>query len=113
MANYYYVKIENENVTQEAAAEIFAYLSDRCHIRYFDFAEGLIKYNTRGLSDIDAILKKYNIPDSSFEAEDEFTRFWNSIPPEELKAMEEEYAKEKEAEENLPPTVRQAPTFDF
>ena len=96
MANYYTVKIENKNLTQNAVAEIFNYLTQYQRIRWFDFSEGgLIKYNSKGLIDIRHILEKYGIDEEAVKAEDEFESFYKSISEEELKTMEEEWAKQK------------------
>ena len=96
MANYYTVKIEDEKLTQKAVAEIFNYLTQYQRIRWFNFSEGgFIKYNSRGLVDIRHLLEKYGIDEEAVEAEDEFTSFYKSIPAEELKTMEEEWAKQK------------------
>ena len=114
MANYYYVKIESEKLTQRAVAEIFNYLTENCRVRWFDFSEGgLIKYNTRGLTDIGEILEKYEITDEEVEVEDEFERFYNTLPPEELKRMEEEYQRFKEEEAKLPKSTKPAGSFNF
>ena len=61
MANYYYVRIENENVNQELAAKILARFATSCKVRYFSFCEGCISYNTRGLIDIRDIIEEYGI----------------------------------------------------
>ena len=114
MANYYYIKIESEKLTQDAVAEIFNYLAENCRVRWFDFSEGgLIKYNTRGLTDISKILEKYGITNEEIEIEDEFERFYNSLSPEELKEMEEEAKRWREEEEKLPKATKPANTFDF
>lgn len=61
MANYYNVEYNDEKITQEVAEKIFARLVDSCRIRHFEFCEGKINYNTRGLVDVDDILDDYGI----------------------------------------------------
>lgn len=103
MANYYWVKLDNPNLTQEAAAEIFTELSKYCLVRHFDYVDGgHISYNTRSLVRLDLILEKYGIDEDEMEIEDEFERFYNSLSPAELKEMEEEAKKQKEEEAKLP-----------
>lgn len=90
MANYYYVEIKSEKLTQEAAAEIFNHIMHHQRVRWFDFSEGgIIKYNSRGLEDVSEILEKYGITEEEIKIEDEFKRIYNSLPPEEPKQMEE------------------------
>ena len=115
MANYYSVKIEDEKLTQEAVAEIFSYLTKHQRIRWFDFSEGgLVKYNSRGLVDIRHILEKYCIDEEAVDVEDEFESFYKSIPEEELKAMEEEWAKQKQIlEEEMKNNSNNLKGFNF
>lgn len=88
MANYYYVKINNEKLTQEAAAEIFDILSKNCYVRYFNYGDGgHISYNTRGLIDIRSVLEKYYVDEEEMEIEDEFERFYASLTQEEKDEM--------------------------
>ena len=61
MANYYYTTFEDDKITQEVAEKIFARLVSSCRIRHFEFCEGKISYNTRGLVDINDILDEYGI----------------------------------------------------
>ena len=90
MANYYYVEIKSEKLTQEIAVEIFKHIILHQRVRWFDFSEsGIIKYNSRGLEDISKVLEKYGITEEEVKVEDEFERFYNSLSPEELKQMEE------------------------
>lgn len=92
MANYYYVEIKSEKLTQEVAAEIFNHIMRHQRVRWFNFSEsGSINYNSRGLEDISEILEKYGITEEEIKVEDEFERFYNSLSPEELKQMEEEH----------------------
>ena len=72
MANYYYVKIENENVNQELAAKILTRLATSCKVRHFSFCEGRINYNTRGLIDICDIIEEYGIDGEEIDIIDEF-----------------------------------------
>ena len=85
MANYYYVKINNEKLTQEVAAEIFNFLSEHCYIQHFNYLEGHISYKSRGLINVGDILEKYNINDTNtIEIEDEFDYFYNSLSQEDI-----------------------------
>ena len=78
MANYYWVKLHNPNLTQEGAAKIFEKLASSCLVRHFEYlGDGYISYNTRGLIDIDLILQEYGIDYDEMEIEDEFERFNN------------------------------------
>lgn len=90
MANYYYVEIESEKLTQEAVAEIFNHIMLHQQVRWFDFYEGgIIKYNSRGLEDVSEILEKYGITEEEIKIENEFEKLYNSFPPEALKQMKE------------------------
>lgn len=94
MANYYWVRLDNERLTQEAAAEIFAELSRHCLVRNFNYTEGgHISYNTRGLIRLDLILENYGIDEDEMEIEDEFERFYKSLTPEEYERLVEENKK--------------------
>lgn len=91
MANYYWVKLHSEKITQEVAAEIFIRLSSSCLVRHYNYTEGgHISYNSRGLIDISDILEKYYIDEEELEIEDEFERFYKSLSPEEYEQMVEE-----------------------
>lgn len=91
MANYYWVKLHSEKITQEVAAEIFIRLSSSCLVRHYNYTEGgHISYNSRGLIDISDILEKYYIDEEELEIEDEFERFYKSLSPEEYERMVEE-----------------------
>lgn len=72
MANYYYVTIKSNKMTQDVAQEIFQLMNEKCKIRYFNFCEGQLKYNTRGLVDIINILQKYGLTDEDIIIKDEF-----------------------------------------
>ena len=91
MSNYYWVRLDNENLTQEAAAEIFTELSKHCFVRNFSYSEGgSISYNTRDLIRLDSILEKYCIDEDEMEIEDEFERFYKSLTSEEYERLVEE-----------------------
>lgn len=72
MANYYYTTIKSDKMTQKIAAEIFNKLAEERKIRYFDYDENQLKFNTRGLVDIQDILNRYNIKKEEIEVKDEF-----------------------------------------
>ena len=72
MANYYYVTIKSDKMTQEVANKIFQRLSTLNLIRHFSFVEGHLTYNTRGLTDIVDILEEYGFTDKDIEVKDEF-----------------------------------------
>ena len=72
MANYYYVTIKSDKMTQEVANKIFQRLSALNLIRHFSFIEGHLTYNTRGLTDIVDILEEYGFTDKDIEVKDEF-----------------------------------------
>lgn len=95
MANYYYVTIKSDKMTQEVANQIFQEIATKNKIRSFSFHEGYLTYNTRGLTDITVILEKAGIVDEEIEVKDEFDLVYENFTEEELRAMEE---KNKEAE---------------
>lgn len=72
MANYYYVKIESEKMTQEVASKIFQEMATKNKIRNFNFHEGYLTYNTRGLTDIREILESIGFTDEEVEVKSEF-----------------------------------------
>ena len=72
MANYYYVKIESEKMTQDIASKIFQEMTTKNQIRNFCFIEGHLTYNTRGLTDISEILNEAGFTDEEIEVKDEF-----------------------------------------
>jgi hypothetical protein len=61
MANYYYITIKSEKMTQELANKILEQISQKQLVRSFNFHEGYLFYNTRGLYDISELLKEYKI----------------------------------------------------
>ena len=84
MANYYYVKIESEKMTQEVASKIFQEMATKNKIRSFNFHEGYLAYNTRGLTDISEILHEAGLTDEEVEIKDEFTyAYENMMSPDE------------------------------
>ena len=72
MANYYYVTIKSDKMTQEVAAEILQEMATKNLICAFTYHEGYLYYNTRGLTDIGAILEKAGFADSEIDVKDEF-----------------------------------------
>lgn len=96
MANYYYVTIKSDKMTQEVANEIFQEMATKNKIRSFNFHEGYLTYNTRGLTDISEILESVGFTDEEVEVKDEFELVYENFTEEELEAMKE---KNKETEE--------------
>ena len=74
MANYYWITIKSEKMTQKIAAEIFAELSNSNLIRAFEYSEGgYLHFNSRGVSTrIGRILYEYGFTDEEIEVKDEF-----------------------------------------
>lgn len=72
MANYYYVTIKSEKMTQEVANKILQEMVNKNQIRNFVFHEGYLHYNTRGLADIASILNDYDFIDEEIKVKDEF-----------------------------------------
>ena len=74
MANYYWITIKSEKMTQKNAAEIFAELSNSNLIRAFEYNEsGYLHFNSKGVSTrIGRILYKYGFTDEEIEVKDEF-----------------------------------------
>lgn len=72
MANYYYIKIESDKMTQKVANEIFQVIATKNKVRSFNFNEGHLSYNTRGLTDISSILENNGFIDEEIEVKDEF-----------------------------------------
>ena len=89
MANYYYVKIESEKMTQEVASRIFQEMATKNYIRSFSFHEGYLTYNTRGLTDITTILKEAGFVDEEIEIKDEFELAYETMKPIEQVIKEE------------------------
>ena len=77
MANYYYITIKSDKMTQDIAAEIFNTLIKKSRVRYFDYDENQLKYSTRGLIDIQKIIDKYNISKEEIMISDEFEFIYN------------------------------------
>ena len=82
MANFYYVTIESDKMTQEVASEIFLEMAKKNLIRHFDFCQGYLKYNTRGLTDITEILERYGFTDEEIEVKDEFQLLYETMEAE-------------------------------
>lgn len=74
MANYYYITIKSDKMTQNIAAEIFVELSSSNLIRAFEYSgNGYLHFNSRGVSArIGKILEKYGFTDEEVEVKDEF-----------------------------------------
>ena len=72
MANYYYVTIKSDKMTQEVAAEILQEMVTKNIIRAFTYHEGYLYYNTRDLTDISPILERVGFVDSEIDVKDEF-----------------------------------------
>ena len=88
MANYWYVDINSNNLTAEAAGEILKYTGENHLIRSFSYhhgdcvngkLSGELHMNTRGLPNIVDILEKYGITEDEMEWEDEFDVAWTAI----------------------------------
>lgn len=81
MANYYYVKIESEKMTQDVANEIFQTIAPKQLVRSFHFCQGVLRYNTRGLEDISEILVAhgFNDEEDKIEIKDEFELVYDDI----------------------------------
>lgn len=88
MANYYYVEINSDNLTAEAASEILKYTGKNHLIRSFAYHHGECKDDkiggelhmyTRGLPNIISIFEKYGITEDEIKCEDEFDRAWTAI----------------------------------
>lgn len=88
MANYWYVDINSNNLTAEAASEILKYTGESHLIRSFNYNHGAcvngkiggeLHMNTRGLPNIVSILEKYGITEDEIKWEDEFESAWTAI----------------------------------
>lgn len=111
LANYWNIDIKSNNLTAEAAGDILKYMGEHHLIRYFSYSHGEyangkiggeLHSDTRGLPNIAHILKKYGIAEDEVKWEDEFDRFWNSLPPEEFERIcNEAKAKTVVAENNV------------
>ncbi len=84
MANYYYINIESDKMTQEVANEIFQTIVPKQRVRHFSFSEGNLNYNTRGLVDVTEILEAYGFNDEEdkIEIKDEFELVYESLEEE-------------------------------
>lgn len=90
MANYYYVTIKSDKMTQEIASKILQEMTTKNRIRSFEFFErGELKYNTRGLTDISEILNEAGFTDKEVEIKDEFTYAYETMKPIEQVVKEE------------------------
>lgn len=96
MANYYYVTIKSDKMTQNVANEILQTIAPKNRIRNFHFVEGELNYNTRGLTDITDVLNAYGFIDEEIEIKDEFELVYESYTEEELQAMGQENKKMEE-----------------
>lgn len=72
MANYYYITIKSDKMTQDIAAEIFSILVNKSRVRYFNYDENQLKYSIRGLVDIQKVIDKYNINKEEVMISNEF-----------------------------------------
>ena len=79
MANYYYIDIKSEKMTQDVANEILQTITPRQRIRHFAFSEGHLHYNTRGIVDISNILNTYGFDDSEISIKDEFELVYENL----------------------------------
>ena len=88
MANYWYIDINSNNLTAEAAREILKYTGENHFIRSFNYQHGdcvngkiggELHMNTRGLPDITSILEKYDITEEEIKCKDEFDSAWTAI----------------------------------
>ena len=81
MANYYYINIESEKMTQDVANEIFQTIAPKQRVRHFSFSEGHLNYNTRGLVDVTEVLEAYGFNDDEdkIEIKDEFELVYESL----------------------------------
>ena len=88
MANYWYIDINSNNLTAEAASEILKYTGENHLIRSFSYYHGNfvdgkfggeLHMNTRGLPNIVSILEKYGITEDEMKWVDEFEDAWTAI----------------------------------
>lgn len=88
MANYWYIDINSNNLTAEAAGEILKYTGENHLIRSFSYNHdnyvdgkfgGELHMNTRGLPNIVGILEKYGITEDEMKWEDEFDAVYNHM----------------------------------
>lgn len=81
MANYYYINIESEKMTQNVANEIFQTIVPKQRVRCFSFSEGHLNYNTRGFIDVTEVLEAYGFNDKEdkIEIKDEFELVYETL----------------------------------
>lgn len=87
MANYYYITIKSDKMTQEVANQIFQEMATKNKIRSFNFHEGYLTYNTRGLTDITNILESVGFTDEEVEVKSEFDLAYEDLPEETKQAL--------------------------
>jgi hypothetical protein len=97
MANYFYVTIKSEKMTQEVANKILQEMVNKNKIRNFVFHQGYLHYNTRGLTDIISILNEYEFTDEEVEIKDEFDLVYECMDKPQLRSEEELQKYEEEA----------------
>ena len=99
MANYYYITIESEKMTQDVANEFFQTIAPKQRVRWFEFSEGYLNYNTRGLIDITKILEAYGFNDEEdkIEVKDEFELAYENIEEDQQEELSEEAKKALES----------------
>ena len=102
MANYYAITIDSEKMKARVAAKLLERIGEHNLIRNFSFYNGHMFSYTRGCPDIADILTEYNFTSEEVKIEDEFERFWNSLPPEEYEQICKEAQAETEAESEKP-----------
>lgn len=64
---------------QKIAAEIFNKLAEERKVRYFNYNENQLKFNTHGLVDIQDVLDKHNIKEEEMKVKDEFELVYENI----------------------------------
>lgn len=79
MANYYYTTIKSDKMMQKIVAEIFNKLAEERKVRYFNYNENQLKFNTHGLVDIQDVLDKHNIKEEEMKVKDEFELVYENI----------------------------------
>ena len=90
MANYFYTEIHSEKLTAAIAAEILAKIGAERSINNFTYYDGNLECYTRGLTNISDVLNSYGFTNEEVKVEDEFEKFWNSLPKEEYEKICEE-----------------------
>jgi hypothetical protein len=102
LANYYAITIDSEKMKAKVAAKLLERIGEHNLIQNFSFHDGHMFSYTRGCPDIADILTEYNFTNEEVKIEDEFERFWNSLPPEEYEQICKEAQAETEAESEKP-----------